>query len=78
MPSKLLTQRAICASKIALAESIRSSKIALDPTDAAFIKGANAAMRLLNKRLEANSNPSAHFSRDAVLITRVTHYAEMQ
>ena len=78
MSSNLLTQRAICASRIALAESIRSSKIALDPTDTAFIKGAKAAMKLLNKRLAAERVQSAVLAGDAVSITRVTRYAEMQ
>jgi hypothetical protein len=78
MSSKLLTQRAICASRSALAESIRSSKIALDPTDTAFIKGAKAAMKLLNKRLAAERSQSAMLAGDAVSITRVTRYAEMQ
>lgn len=78
MSSKLLTQRAICASRIALAESIRSSKIALDPTDTAFIKGAKAAMKLLNKRLSVERVQSALLGGSDVSITRETHYAEMQ
>ena len=77
MPSKLLTQRAICASRITLAESIRSSKIELDPADAAFIKGAKAAMSLLNKKLAGERAQSA-FLGGGVTITRVTQYAEMQ
>ena len=78
MPSKLLTQRAKCASQIALAESIRSSKIALDPLDTAYLKGAKAAMKLLNKRLAAERTGSGMLASDAVSITRVTRYAEMQ
>ncbi len=78
MPLKLLTQGAICASRIALAESIRSSKIALDPTDAAFIKGAKAAMKLLNKRLAVERVQSALLGGSDVSIPRETHYAEMQ
>ena len=78
MPSKLLTQRAKCASQIALAESIRSSRIALDPLDTAYLKGAKAAMKLLNKRLAAERTQSAMLAGDAVSITRVTCYAEMQ
>lgn len=78
MPSKLLTQRAKCASQIALAESIRSSKIALDPLDTAYLKGAKAALKLLNKRLAAERAQSAMLAGDAVSITRVTSYAEMQ
>ena len=78
MPSKLLTLRAKCASQIALAESIRSSKITLDPLDTAYLKGAKAAMKLLNKRLAAERAQSALLAGDAVSITRVTRYAEMQ
>jgi hypothetical protein len=76
MLSKLLTQRAICASRIALAESIRSSKTALDPIDVAFIKGAKAAMKLLNNRLAAEPAQSSMLTGDAVSITRVTRYTE--
>lgn len=78
MSSKLLAQRAKCASQIALAESIRSSKIALDPLDTAYLKGAKAAMKLLNKRLATERAQSAMLAGDAVSITRVTCYAEMQ
>lgn len=51
MSSNLLTKRAICASEIALAESIRSSKVVPDPMNLAYLTGAKAAMKLLNKRL---------------------------
>lgn len=78
MSSILLTLSAKCASQIALAESIRSSKIALDPVDAAYLKGAKAAMKLLNKRLAAEHGQSGDLDAQAISITRVTRYEEMQ
>ena len=78
MSSILLTQRAKCASEIALAESIRSSKIALDPVDAAYLKGAKAAMKLLNKRVTAERGQSGDLDVQAISISRVTRYAAMQ
>ena len=78
MSSIFLTQRAKCASEIALAESIRSSKIALDPVDAAYLKGAKAAMKLLNKRVTAERGQSGDLDVQAISISRVTRYAAMQ
>lgn len=78
MSSILLTQRAKCASQIAFAESIRSSKIAVDPVDTEYLKGAKAAMKLLNKRLAAERGQSGDLDVQAISITPVTRYVEMQ
>lgn len=78
MSSNLLTKRAICASEIALAESIRSSKVVPDPMNLAYLTGAKVAMKLLNKRLADQRVKSASLAGDVLVITRETHYAEMQ
>ena len=78
MSSNLLTKRAICASEIALAESIRSSKVVPHPMNLAYLTGAKAAMKLLNKRLADQRVKSSSLAGDVVVITRETQYAEMQ
>lgn len=78
MKPSIQNQRSICIAKIALAESIDSSKSVADLLNSGFIKGAQAALRLLNRRLALQQAKSSTLDGHAVLITRQRRYAEME
>jgi hypothetical protein len=75
MTAALERKCAMCASEIALAESIRTSRVVPDPLNVAYLKGAKAAMKLLDKKLSGLQAMPASFPKNDVLITRSTRYA---